>query len=307
MVAACLLALPVAAQTGERGQPERPVRKGRAPGAPQRPPQDQPPADGPARDPSRARRERPGPSRPIDRLSLGSPLQPAPVDLGPLRPGEERQLMQFARQRLPAVARMLNEFRQSPPRLRAQLERIAPRLRQLRRLFDENPQLADRLVRHIENMELIKRARRMLDKPPGEADPQLRQQILDEVRRRFTENLRIETQALEERAAELEQRREEVIQHELQRITSDRFDAAAEPPPVRELLTRLADTTDAAEREAVLQRVRQLCAQRVDNHIRRMREAAARNRADASAEVDRRVERFLGAGREDGLAAPQPP
>lgn len=224
---------------------------------------------------------------------LADLIRPDPEDEGPVTPEEERELLQFARKHVPFVHGALAEMREaSPERYRFRLETAAPRLRQLRRIFDREPALGRRILRYAENQQRIRTARRIWDESE-ERTPVLRRRLAAEVRPLMAENLRIELDVLDDRIRELTGERERAVDSEFRRLTREDADPAAQPDDVRELLRRYRASSDDAERAGLADRIREIGAQRVDDEVRLLRERAERMRSEAPREVDRRVGRAM--------------
>src|SRR5262245_8235020 len=75
------------------------------------------PLDGPRpADGNPPRPDRPGDFQgPLPGLGGPGPFRPQPEDLGPVRPGEEQALLDFARDNLPRVSRALTNLRSRNP------------------------------------------------------------------------------------------------------------------------------------------------------------------------------------------------
>lgn len=265
----------LAQERGSAASAQEPERRGRpGPGHP-----------GP---PSRFERR---PGRPRGRFPGGHLFRPMPEDEGPLAPGELRELLGFVRRHVPYVHHELRKLRKSDPTaFHERIEEAAPRLRQLRRIFERNPELGQRFVRHSENMHRIGRARQAwIDS--GD-DPEMRGRILLAVRRMVAENVRIETAVLADRAEQLTEEHDRRVEAEFERLQDDATDLADEPNEVRELVAALHAAQGDDEREALTGDLRQICAERLDREIAHLQEHAARMRANAAEEVDHRMKRL---------------
>jgi hypothetical protein len=248
--------------------------------------------------PARVRGERGGP--PPFRAVLGNPLRPLPEDLGPLRPGEEEELLEFARTHLRRQFQMLRRLRtRNPARFQERFERVLPRLRQLRRLFDENPTLARYIVRHVENLEAIKARLRH-----WRARPEEREGVRGQVRARVAENLRLERLILEERLSELQDRRDRLVDRELDRLLYPKTDLAPEPERLRALVERYDSAVGDDEREQILDDIREMIGERLDHEVKRLQHRLREMRENRTAEVDQRVDDLFRPG---GGPGPGPP
>jgi len=228
----------------------------------------------------------------MDRFAEINPFRPEPEDFGPLAPGEDEALLEFAQEYIPRVFRMLQELkRASPERYRFRLAQTAPRLRQLRRVAATNVELARRLVHHAEQIEQIRQAVRRMVQAGGD-DPQMHERGLDIVRRRTRDLLTIEARVLNDRATELEQERETRIQKLIDELLADDADLSAEPPPLQAMIRQIR-AAGGEESAPQLERLRARLRQRFDESIERLRSRVAEIRADLEGEVERRAEEFI--------------
>jgi len=244
------------------------------------------------RDSQAARRDGPSHSSQRPRATFspfdGNPFLPLPQELGPPSAEEAHELMFFARQRVRTVFDALDDLRRNAPgAFRGRLREMAPRLRMLRRLFDEDPRVAEAVVTHITNMEAIQRARRAWG--ASGSNPTRRQRIAAEVRRRAAENLRIERQVLLRRAERLEQERERLVQEEIERLTADDADLWAEPPPLRDLAEDVRQAASEREHDPALAALRAALEERLEHLTQRLRFRAEDITRNARGEIDRRL------------------
>jgi hypothetical protein len=237
-----------------------------------------------------------GPGLPLGRFPGARLFHPLPEDQGPLTPAEQRQLMSFVRECYPDAHRWLKEIQQRDPEaFQQRLQEAAPRLRHLHRIFERDPELGQNIVRYSENLQQLHHARRAWR--DGELAPEQRRRIRDGVRRVVAENLRIEVAVLEDQALELEQQRDARIEAEFERLLSPELDLAEEPPEVREVIERLAAPQEDDDLESLEDQLREICSERLDREVTRLRNRAARWRENAVEEVDRRMMWFSGRGR----------
>lgn len=221
----------------------------------------------------------------------GHLFRPLPEDQGPLTPDEQRELVSFLRKHAPNMHLRLREIRaRDPAAFDEHLQDAAPRLRVLRRIFARDPQLGRNVLRHAENLRRIHRARRAWRK--SEPDPQARRRIYAAIRRMTAENVRIETAVLDDQALELERQRDGRIEAEFERLVSADADLAEEPPEVRELVERLQAAQEDEDLEWLYDKLRQICSERMDREVARLRNRAERLRTNAVGEVDRRLQRL---------------
>lgn len=239
--------------------------------------------------------------RRADELARGL-FRPLPMDMGPVRPSEEKELLEFAREHAPRLFSAIESLREGDPeRFRRRLGEIAPRLRQLHRIHERTPKLADLVRQHSENMfesmRLAREARRFEPGTPAHDE------VLGEIRNRMADVTRIECDALRVLADELDERRPERIAAWLKYFL-DEAPEAADRAPSR--LRGMIDAYRSTESEATRAELRARLATRVDELMRfetdNLRERAERRRQSMPDEVERRVERLLG-----GLPPDAPP
>jgi hypothetical protein len=232
-----------------------------------------------------------GPGLHLGHLPGADLFQQLPEDEGPLTPGEGLELLAFLRAHVPWVCRSLEQLGEhDPAALEQRLQEAAPRLRQLRRIFERDPELGAQVVRYSENLHRIRRARWAWR---NSEDPEARQGIRAAVRRTIAQNLRIEALVLDDRTRQLAEQRDERIEAWVDRMRSDDFDAAGESEDVRELVQawRAAETDDErAELEAEL---REICAEQIDRELARLSNRAALIRENLVDEVDQRMQRWV--------------
>ena len=222
-------------------------------------------------------------------------LEPSPDDRGPLLPGEEQELRKFVDDELPVFARLLRRVEQdNPSAFRRHLPRLVPRLRHLRRIHTESPELARTVAGHAANLLRLK----MLQLRWRQADPDQRRPLERQMRHCLTENVRLEAAAIEQWANELETNRDERVADELASLTKEGADLASEPPDVRSRVDELAFATTDAKRTELEGQLTKTLERRLDWKIRAMRKRAARLRDGAPEEVDRRLEQMLGDSRQ---------
>ena len=274
-------------RTSKRTSGPRRSAQRRAGPAARRPPKDRPPAgreeDGPRRLPRRP---------PRGRALRDNPFRPAPQDLGPLRPGEAEQLLGFARQRMPHVYDALQRLRrQNPQRFDRRLADLAPRLRQLRRLFDEDPGLAKLLVEHIRNVEKLNRIRMFIARNRNRSEAVRR--AAGEVRRIMADLRRIEIDVLQRRIDQLTRERDELVEQDFARLLDPSNDLLGEPPEIRRIVGRLRRARSERERSAIEQQLRNVCQRRIDERIGALQQRVRRMRSRAADEIEQRVRQFI--------------
>jgi hypothetical protein len=226
-------------------------------------------------------------------LGQANPFRPLPEDRGPLREGEEAELIEFTRQEMPQAYRLLERVRErSPQAYRRHLERLVPRVRHLRRIFEQDAELGRIIIRHSRNLWALQHG---MHGPERDRQPPERGHLpRHRMRELIAENLRLEIQALERWMSILEQRRDQEVERELKRLTqAGAMELSAEPPEIRETLAAWQAASDPEQRREQRARVRELVAEQVDAEIARLGERVAELQSDPAGEVDRRLNDLL--------------
>jgi hypothetical protein len=209
-----------------------------------------------------------------------------------LRSGEEAELLAFAQAHTPRLYSVMSALRRrSPERLRERLGQFAPRLRHLRRLYEQSPRLGQIVQVYAENLfEMQRGVRALRQTPAGSASYADERQ---ELRKLVGNNVRLESDALAALAEEVEEHRAERVAERMSYLLSDDADVAAAPEHVRNLVAAVRAARDDSERERAGDRLRDALAREVSQEVRALRERVERRRQDVTAEVDRRMERLL--------------
>ncbi len=227
----------------------------------------------------RSRRERT--RAPLERVLGGSPFQPQPEDFAPLQPGEERQLRRFMHDHMPAEMQKRISFllRRSPEAFE---NRVVPRLRQLRRVFDTDPQLGELLARHMANGQRIN-----LLGVQWQRNPKDRERLRETLRTLVAENYRIESEVLAERLATMRRDRGQRIADLVDLYQDPEANLSAEPEAVRTTIDRIHAAPDDKARQRLRDRLHELAEKRIDREIAQA-EKSLRKRND---EEPRAIER----------------
>ncbi|MBI5865196.1 MAG: hypothetical protein HZB38_11940 [Planctomycetes bacterium] len=221
-----------------------------------------------------------------------NPFRLRPEDRADLAPGEDEALLAFTRAKVPKLHLRLNQLRRREPgEFRQRLTEAAPRLRMLRRLFDESPEIAAQVVQHIDAVDTIKRAGRLWAERTSTADRRAR--IENDVRRRLAELSSIEQQLAQLRVADLVARRDEILDQEVARLVDPQTDLAGEADEVVEFVeaARLA-RTDSAKAGARTD-LRDLLWVLLDEQIDTLNERAQYLEHNRETIVTRRMDVFL--------------
>ncbi|MEW6253607.1 MAG: hypothetical protein AB1716_23425 [Planctomycetota bacterium] len=264
-------------------------------------------ASAPAHRGWQSRRSGPRPPRgegPFRHDPMAGPLVPAgplgqhlfgltPADHGPLRAGEERELLAFARERMPRMAQLLDRLgQQDPEAQRRRLGRLAPRLRQLQRVFATSPELGALVLARAESAFEIERSARMLRQAPR-GTPEYERDVAA-LRERVAQAVARESAVLESIAAHVERLRDQVIDNWVAQQLAGAGDGPGLPPRVRELVESYRNAATDEQRAAIQAQLRTGVAQRVEQELQTLRNRAGWMRQNAAEQVDRRMERLLG-------------
>ena len=227
-------------------------------------------------------------------------FRPAAEDRGPLKPGEDAELLAFAQEHMPRLHEALAALRTANPQLfQRKLGENAPRLRHLRRVFQASPELGQLIRKYSENQfELQRLARQLRPRPGSEAAAE---RVVQEARPLVAENVQIEIEALELLQKQLQEHRAVRIAARMRYLQDRGADLAAEPEWVQQLVERwrAAGGSDS-ERAAAAAELRAGIERQVEAEIAAAGERAAEMRERGAAEVDARLERFREGSRRDG-------
>jgi hypothetical protein len=220
-----------------------------------------------------------------------NPFRPRPGDAGPLAPQEDRELLDFAQAHMPRLYERLNNFRQRDPSVfPRRIAEAAPRLRMLQRLFRDHPQLAPRVVAHIEKTELLRRAERLW---ADAGDNRTRKQrIENEARRILADLTEIEQELAAGRAREIEQNREQMVETEVARLTARDADLAGEPRELRFFVDAYNSAEDETSRAATRADLNDLVWVALDEQLEVLRQRADMLEKNRRQIVDRRFNAF---------------
>jgi len=278
LATAAILLVASASAWGQQSNPG--VRGGGA----RRPPKEKPQRNNPQKD------RTPGPAR-MDQLSGVRLFHPMLEDHGPLAPEERQEIVDFLRENAPDLYDSMKRLRrQDPAAFNEQIEKAAPHLRRLRRVYKRNPEFGESIVEHTRNLQKIRRARRALENDPR--DPRSRRRLERVLRRAVGENIDIEINVLEYQQREQTARRDELVQAEFDRLVSPDADLGNESPEVRRLTRRLHDDPGEREIERLEDELWLICTERVDGDIKTITGRLDSMRDAREAEVDRRIERM---------------
>jgi hypothetical protein len=236
--------------------------------------------------------QRHGPGRP-DIAPARRLFEPLPEDHGPLAAGEADELLAFAEAHLPRIHAILARLKaHSPARFETALAEHAPRLRQLRRIYERDAQLGEIIRDHAENMMEVLRLAHTLKQQAGgppAAD-------VEPLRKVVAINMGLEADALARVASDLEANREQRIAQRVSQALSPDANAAEQREPLTGLVATYKAAQTEPEREAARAQLRAFFGRQVANEIQRLRERSAQLRSEVDTQVDRRVEMLLKSG-----------
>lgn len=200
--------------------------------------------------------------------------------------------MDFAQQNMPHIYGALDRMRQrSPERFREKLAHHAPRLRHLRRIFQESPRIGEIIRKHAENEFKLGRAAHELRALPP--DSPARESAVQDVRQRVAESVRLEIEALNTFADDLEQRRAERIAGRVAELVKGTIDRPQLPEKLRALLDEYRDAENVERQGAARAKIEQAVTRFVDGEIQALRARSADLQARAEQVVDERVTQLL--------------
>lgn len=236
---------------------------------------------------------------PFDVSSLAEEqFAPRDEDRAPLQPGEEEALFRFVRQNMPTVHQRMRMMRQRDPEgFERRLQRFAPRIRQLKRIYDQNPDLARAIVTHAHNLQMMKRAVRLWR--AGAPGPRQRDRLRAELRERIERNLRLEAGALERRLQQRRATRDVAIDSEVAWLSRPDANVEREPTPIRAAVEAVRDAATPEEINAAQSTLRASVARRVDARTDRLARQIACMRDHADDIIEARLRRLLSLHEED--------
>lgn len=216
-------------------------------------------------------------------------VEPGKQDEGPLKPGEDKELMQFAQQHLPHIAGVMVELRDKKPEaFQKKFEQVVPRLRFLKRLFATRPQIANKISKFADNRVELERLRQQHAR--SESDKQ--KPIELQMRNRLTENLDLEQELLAYRLNDIQKAPQDCAEGEVSYLIAPDTDLATEPKDIRDLVGEARNGTPQA-RQRLLDRMRE----RVDHQAETLRARIQRLRENRPETIDEQMHALLSTGR----------
>ncbi len=219
-------------------------------------------------------------------------------DRSPLREGEAEELMEFAREHIPRAYYLLNALREeSPERFRQRLTEHAPRLRQMRRVYEYSPEIGELVRQHAETRLMMRKRAMRIARVRA---PSLQERAWERLRGTVARSVELEIDILEARAEMLVAQRTALIEEASDHLLSSDAIPAGAPPRLRELLAAYHAAETEPARNAARSRLMEGIERRIDKEVQVLQTRADDLRADAPAEVDLRMERLRTEAEERG-------
>ena len=219
----------------------------------------------------------------------------SPEDQGPLKPGEADELLAFAEQHAPRAYKLLRGLRErDPAQFQEKMAAHAPRLRHLRRIYEQNPQMGAVVQAYADDLVAIERSARSLRAPHGPSpdSPEYAREM-DKLRNLVAGNVQRECDALDLIADQYEQERAARLERRVDYLAGDEVNLEGEPPELQKLITAFQSAATEAERATLREQIQTAAARQVDGEVAALRARAARLRGDLTPEVERRVKEAL--------------
>lgn len=215
-----------------------------------------------------------------------------PEDQGPLQPGEEQQLLAFARTHTPRLYRAMDWLREhNQDKFRQRLSEHAPRLRHLRRVYERNPKIGAIIQTYTENTFEIERGAAALRRT--EKGTSGYERDVQALRNLVAENVRLEADALDALAAEMEENRAAHVERRVNYLIREDADLSPAPDNLREAVAAYRAAATDAERAERLAAIQTSVEQQTKVEAEALRERVGRMRNQAPDQVDKRIERLL--------------
>lgn len=255
--------------------------------------------------------DRPRHGQRVGRLAR-SLFAPIPADQGPLEPGEKDALLAFAEERMPRIHALLSRLKQrQPERFEARFEQLAPHLRHLRRVYEQNPAIGQIIQQHAENRFRMRQRARVFDR--RDPDSALYSHAHNALRELVAENVQLELKALHALHDTLMREMDDRVAQQFEEITAPEADLSAYPLRVRRAIREFVETEDPAARNRRREQIEQGIRRIFEQELKALSERIEEMHARADEEVDARLERYLeqaqrGAGdhgRRDGRGRPR--
>jgi hypothetical protein len=171
---------------------------------------------------------------------------------------------------------------------------MAPRLRYLKRLDDEHPELAALVIEHVRESRKIGRVRGRL----AQAPPEAKRRMLLRVRPKVARIVEVENNILEYRSRLMSESRDDMIDAQVNRLIGDERPSPGEPPEMLELVREI-HTASGEDRDALVEQLRGMVETQFDGELTDIQRQLDRYRDNPEAVVDQRIRQLFGRGRPD--------
>jgi hypothetical protein len=219
-------------------------------------------------------------------------FQPSEEDFGPLKPGELEELAAFAEKHLPRFHREMTRLRERhPERYQAALKRLVPRLRQLRRIFEESPKVGEAFRLHAEaGFDVRRRVEGLRGVSP---DSDRYRELKDELQEAVRRHVRAEAEVLGTLADEMEAQREQNLARRVAAVLEQDADLSDLPQELQDSVSAYHAADTDLEREVARARVELLLGQQYDAKVRAVRQHQADLTGNIDQVVRERTQRML--------------
>lgn len=215
----------------------------------------------------------------------------APTDRGPLREGEAEELLEFTERCIPRLHAALLSLRENDPeQFRRTLEEHAPRLRQMKRVYELSPELGDLIREHTKNEFHLRRVAHRLQRIG--TDSWRSNRFQRRARELIADNARLEIKTLQTVVTKLEEHRDERIAARVDYVLEQDTDLSEYPARLQELRDAYQSAEDDELRTRIRDHLTTLAGQQIDRELDEYRTRIKTMRADLSDEIETRVKRF---------------
>ena len=220
-------------------------------------------------------------------------FRPLPSEEGPLAEGEFDELLGFADEKIPRLANLLRARSPhgrggGPPRGLAR--ELIPALRQLRRIFAEDPALGELHRRHWTNFVDLRRLRHAYQRTD---DVAVRTQVENQARTIFADMIAVELKVAEHELSRRQADADAVASARVEMLLQSKAEPAAEPPPIRDLLREYREAETDSIRTRLRAHLRDKVARAIELETKQLGRLVDHLKRDPPAEVDWRIERFI--------------
>lgn len=232
-------------------------------------------------------RERRGVGSPLDQVLGGNPFERRRGDAEPLAEGEEDELRQFIEDHVPAAMQRRLSFirRRNPDAFR---QRAVPRLRQLKRVFEMDPELGGQMIEHMKNNEQLGQLRRQY-----QSEPEERERIRERIRALISENYQIETTVLAGRVQQMRDQRKAKVAELLALYEDPETNVSGSPAPVRDAIDAWRSASTDRDRRKLGKRLKELAQSRIDREIEYAEKRIAQRQEREPDAIDRTYDREI--------------